>query len=297
MPGCSLPEGGRSWRGSATFTVTEPCGGTEGAQGWELGQFSGAGMGTGCLLGRANREEGMEPQEQHEGCQPQADPDQGAPADPMAHEAHRGPQPQERGLGASAGDTELSHCRVPSPMAPPRPPGAHLGSGSVGCLLGSSRPFPTGRSSASRAVSSSRLSSSFPCRAQGAVWVQDLALLFPSPATPVSPTYREPRAAVLLQGAGPPAPRPPPVEQVQGGAPQRRGAAPAPGEPGQVLRRGPAQAGAAGRAGQPRQLQLQDPCGDTQGRALSPAAALCHQRGLPVTSGSFSSSVGALCHH
>lgn len=135
-----------------------------------------------------------EHQEQQEGRQPQADPEQVAPADPVAHQPQRGAQPQERGLGAPAGDTELSHCRVPSLPAPPAPLGAHLGLGSVGCLLGSSRPFPTGRSSASCAVSSSRLSCSFPCGAQGGGWGTG--------SVPAAPQPRHPDVPNLQRAAG-----------------------------------------------------------------------------------------------
>lgn len=85
--------------------------------------------------------------------------------------------------------------------SPPRRPllaplGAHLGSGSVGCLLGSSRPFPTGRSSASCAVSSSRLSCSFPCEAQGGGWG---AGPVPCPCCPPAP---DPDVPNLQRAAG-----------------------------------------------------------------------------------------------
>lgn len=227
-----------------------------------------------------------EHQEQQEDRQPQADPEQAAPADAVAHHLQRGAQPQERGLGAPAGDTELSPCRVPSPAAPPRSPRSSLGLGQRWVLVGLLSTLPHRPLLGFLRCQQLQAELQLPLRGPGGRLGRrtcSLSLLPPSPVTPMSPTYREPLAAVLLHGAGPPAPRPPPAEQVQRGWLQLRGAAPGPGEPGQVLRRGPAQAGAAGRLPQPGELQLQDPCGTARGESSG-------------TTGGFLSPVGASCH-
>lgn len=147
-------------------------------------------------------------------------------------------------------------------------------------MLGSCRPFPAGRSWASFAVSSSRLSSSFPwrrCRGAGSV---------PPPSPPRCPlcppatTYRELLLATLLHRAGPPAPRPSLPEQGElGGSPPRPGAGEGP------LCRQRAVPGVLRRPRQPGELQLQDTCGESQGRS--------HPRVLLMARGCSLSPVGA----
>lgn len=147
-------------------------------------------------------------------------------------------------------------------------------------MLGSPRPFPAGRSSASFAVSSSRLSSSLPWR--GAMGCRICPLSSLTPTIPLSPpqTYREAPLVALLHRAGPPPPGPSLPEKGEAGGDLRP--PPGPGVLGGPLRCWGAGLGVLGWTGQPGELQLQDTCRGGWKATLSPMGAPCHPSHLWV---------------
>lgn len=150
--------------GSPASWPSNPAGGREGSSGGAQG-LAGGWIGGGCAH-RCGVDEGEDEGEEQQQGQPQHDAAAVPPPEAVAQAAQRSLQPQERPLRPPATTPSWGH-----PLPPPCTlffggwglnPGPYRGGCRAGYMLGSSRPFPAGRSSASLAFSSSRLSSSLP---------------------------------------------------------------------------------------------------------------------------------------